>query len=70
MIKTTMRKARFDHDCTGCPRTIYPGETYYEHVAYPNDPDLGNEGWWRIKTCFVCEDKYNLALAARTGTSA
>ena len=49
MTRTIARTARKVHHCADCGGRISPGERYLSHVASPNDPDVGNETWWRMK---------------------
>lgn len=58
MTRTIARRARKAHDCADCRREIEPGEIYLRHVATPDDPDLGNEGWWHIIECADCATRY------------
>lgn len=57
VIRTTERAARTRHVC-GCGLVIEPGDYYLEHVASPNQGDLGNMGWWRIRECGDCAERY------------
>lgn len=62
MTKTRVRKARIAHVCDdgwGPAERHYinPGDTYAEHVCSPNDPDIGNERWWRVKECVACHER-------------
>lgn len=51
------RTARRRHCCSDCGREIQPGQTYLLSSAPPNG-GLGNESWWRLKTCRVCNERY------------
>ncbi|MFJ8815455.1 hypothetical protein [Amycolatopsis thermoflava] len=54
MTRATAHRARKERRCSDCRRTIAVGEVYVRHVASPNDPDVGNEGWWRLNECADC----------------
>lgn len=60
MIRRTERTARrwrrcdVQNDYAGCARSIAPGDRYTELVLSPNDPDVGNVGWWRLAECAPC----------------
>lgn len=43
-------KARVEHKCCECRRTIHPGEIYY------CDTGLWDDGWSRFKVCERCGD--------------
>ena len=58
MTRTIARTARKIHHCADCGGRISPGERYLSHVASPNDPDVGNETWWRMKECARCATRY------------
>lgn len=64
-MPTILRKrtARVVHRCehwtNGCPypHEIQPGQEYLVHDLTPNDPDVGNVHWWRIKECLTCYEQ-------------
>lgn len=58
-----IRRARKTHHCADCHKTIQPGDRYVISVAFPDDPDLGNTGFWRQKLCLPCVDRYRKAGA-------
>lgn len=33
---------------------IEPGERYAANALPPNDPDIGNSGWWHLRVCLDC----------------
>ncbi|WP_410652086.1 hypothetical protein [Amycolatopsis sp. cmx-4-54] len=57
MIRTTARRARKHHTHPYCC-VIKPGEVYLEHVAAPDDNDLGNTHWWRLPECAADARRY------------
>jgi predicted RNA-binding Zn-ribbon protein involved in translation (DUF1610 family) len=71
MMRSTARVARKPRRCTDCRRQITSGETYLHHVASPNDPELGNETWWRMAECSTCatRDGRGAQIDARNATA-
>ena len=57
MRRARSRTSRIIRRCD-CGRTICPGDRYIEHVASPNDPDIGNTGWRRVAECSECAIRY------------
>jgi predicted RNA-binding Zn-ribbon protein involved in translation (DUF1610 family) len=73
VTRTVARTARKIHHCADCGSRIEPGEHYLSHVASPNDPEVGNETWWRLKECARCATRYGRAKLlprAAAGTAA
>lgn len=64
MMRVTKRTARKRHRCPCCGYAIYPGQSYFEHVASPWHGDLGNDQWWRLQECLQCAIRYGRELAA------
>lgn len=65
----TARTARKLRICPSCGRGIHPGDRYWEHVAAPNDNDLGNTHWWRLPECGACASRYGRPVPAAGGVS-
>jgi hypothetical protein len=57
-VFTTERTARKAHTCSTCLRQIKPGQRHQVHVATPNDIDLGNTRWRRLRSHLTYGDCY------------
>lgn len=53
MIKRVLRTARVEWR-DQCGHVIPIGTRYAETVISPNDNDVGNTTWWRIRSCLDC----------------
>lgn len=62
----TIHKARKAYRCdstiTGhCHHTIRPGQRYLL-TSLPPRGDLGNTGWWKLRSCAGCATRHGQAL--------
>ena len=57
------RTARKRHDCYVdlCTSPIEPGQRYIDSRLTPNDPDIGNVGWWRAKLHLPGDHSYEVS---------
>lgn len=56
VVWTNRRVAKQNRKCSGCGRTINPGDIYLQHVASPGHGD--NPGFWRVSECKECAIRY------------
>jgi hypothetical protein len=61
----TARKSRRCDEYGTRPHWISPGEEYARHVAFPNDADLGNIGFWVLRICAACQTQYGRSMPPR-----
>jgi hypothetical protein len=61
----TARKSRRCDEYGMPPHQISPDEQRARHVAFPNDADLGNIGFWVLQLCESCQTQYGRAMPPR-----
>lgn len=61
-IRTARKAYRCDSTITGhCHHTIRPGQRYLL-TSLPPRGDLGNTGWWKLRSCAGCATRHGQAL--------
>lgn len=60
----TARKPR-RCDAAGCSTIIQPYADYVRHVAFPDDNDIGNTGFWVLRICSSCHTQYGQPMPER-----